>query len=204
MKPILVYTLERTGTHFVSHCLNHIFNDVITTHDKSKDSTIGTDINYKDYKVFVTIRDPKKTLTSSLIFGINENEYGHEEDLTFVAKQLIDRQIVYFNDILDNENFYILSFEDFTTKTKDIFIKFAIDNNLSEIQKTKIKNNNFFDNPLSEILNSLTTDKRRYPRDKSDKGVENVQKTLELKEIKEYLSISESLYNKVIDRYNKQ
>lgn len=204
MKPILLYTLERTGTNFASYCFYHISNDTITTHNKSKAFTTGKDINYKDYKVFVTVRNPKETLISSLLFMISE--YRHQEDITADAKNLIDKQIVYFNDILDNENFYILSFEDFTTKTKDIFIKLAIDNNLLEIQKTKtkIKDNPFFDDPLSEILNSPTTDKKRYPRDKDYKGIEDVQKTLELKEIKEYLSISESLYNKIIDRYRKQ
>lgn len=206
MKPPLLYTLERTGTNFVSYCFNHLYPNIINTHDKNKNNTSGNDIDYRDYSVFVTVRNPTDTLRSSLLYMIEENQQvDFSDEMIFLScKELIDRQIFYFKDILDHSDFYIMSFEDFTSNTRNVFLKLASDNNFPEAKIINIQNKSFFENPLDEILSNSTSDKTRFPREKSYIGKDKVDKALELKEIQDYFSLAQSLYIQVMDRYKNQ
>ena len=79
-RPPLIYTIERSGTNFICHGFNYIFLNPVSTHDKNKKFTFGEDIDYKKYRVFSTIREPKELLLSE-IYALYEQlpEFSLEE-----------------------------------------------------------------------------------------------------------------------------
>jgi len=173
MKPPLIYTIERSGKHFINYCFDYLFNDsVISTHDKTRKNTLGEHIDYKNYKVFATIREPKNIIISelNLIYEMKPNIVYEKKEIVFREEYLIERtkllldiQKAYFNDLIDNKDFYIMPFKFFTKDTKQFFLKLATDNCLSQEMVDKINTDLFFNNPLEHIFKDLY-DPIRYPR----------------------------------------
>jgi hypothetical protein len=205
MKKILIYTLEKTGTNFLAFCFYPFPKDITTTHNKHKKETLGEAINYKDYDVFVSLRNPKDTIISSLEGMVDEFPIEFSEDqLVDSVQKLINRHTVYFNDILRNEDFYIMKFEDFTTNTKSVFLKLIKDMNFHQDLEKIVRNNPLYNEPLRYILQNKSTNKQRFPRVKNKTDREKFYKIFDLESISPQLTDLEELYNKVLDRYNSQ
>jgi hypothetical protein len=207
MKKILIYTLEKTGTHFLLVSFDYFIKDITITHNKHKKHTLGEDINYKEYDVFVSLRNPKDTIISSLQGMVDEfpTEFSKEQ-LTDATQKLINRHIIYFIDILEHEDFYILKFEDFTINIKDVLLKLIKDKNFQPkmLLENIVKNNPFYNDPLKYILQNKSLDKNRFPRVKYKKDTEKFYEIFDLEGIKTQLTDVEHLYNKVLYRYNSQ
>ena len=197
---IMIYTLPRTGSNFLSHCFYLFCPTVIITHNKNKIGTDGEAINYKDYDVFVSLRKPKDALSSNLY----ANNPISKEQVDYNINKLINENIEYFQIILRNQNFYIMKFEDFTTDTKNVFLKLQKDKNYSTEVKKIINNYPFFKDPLKTILNKKETNPDRYPRIKDEAKLQKFEDIANSETVKSQLVYLEKLYDQVLDRYNSQ
>jgi hypothetical protein len=202
-KPPLIYTIERSGTNFISYAFSHIFVNPISTHNKNKKFTNGEDIDYKDYDVFATIRDPKEIIISDIYVLYEENfDFSpSSSEIVYIAKKNCKLQENYLNDLIENKNFYIMPFEYFTKDTYKFFIKFSDENNFSDDQKQKIQNFIFFKDPLGTILQDKRTDKKRYPRVYKEGIREYIKNSLELEDMPDVLNKINKLYNILLKRY---
>lgn len=203
-RPPLIYTIERSGTNFICHCFNYIFLNPVSTHDKNKKFTFGEDIDYKKYRVFSTIREPKELLLSE-IYSLYEQLPDFsltESELIYKAKQILTKQTEYLKDLINHEDFYIMPFEYFTKDTYSFFIRLAEENSFSNIQKQKIDYYDFFKNPLADISESSTANKIRYPREYKKEIREYIEKCLKLQELSESIGQVKDLYNILIKRYD--
>jgi hypothetical protein len=207
MKKILIYTLPKTGTHFLAFCFGPFLKDITMTHDKNKKHTLGEEINYKEYDVFVSLRNPKDTIISSLQATADRSHIEFsKEQLTDATQKLINEHIIYFIDILENENFYILKFEDFTINIKDVLLKLIKYKNFQTmvVMEDIVKNNPLYNDPLKYIRQNKSLDKNRFPRVKYKTDTEKFYKIFDLEDIKTQLTYVEYLYNKGLYRYNRQ
>lgn len=202
-RPPLIYTIERSGTNFISYAFSHIFVNPINTHNKNKKFTDGEDIDYKDYDVFATIRDPKEIIISDIYVLYEENPDFSPlpTEIVYIAKKNCKLQEKYLNDLIENKNFYIMPFKYFTKDTHKFFIKFADENNFSDIQKQKIEDFDFFKNPLLTISQDKRTDKKRYPRVYKEDIREYINNSLELEDMPDVLNKINKLYDVLLKRY---
>lgn len=202
-KPPLIYTIERSGTNFISYCFNHIFLNPINTHNKNKKFTTGQDINYKEYKIFATIRDPKDIVVSEIytLYEQFPNFSLTDTEFIYKAKQLLNKQKYYLNDLINHKDFYIMPFEYFTKDTYNFFIKLAQENHFSGIQYLKIKENDFFKNPLKIILENESIDKIRYPREYKDQLKKHIEESMNLEDLPNIIDEMNKLYNILLKRY---
>jgi hypothetical protein len=199
-KKALIYTIPRTGTNFLSFGLNVICPQVFMTHDHTKKGTVGEKINIKDYDVFVSLRKPKDSLQSNLLA---DNPIS-EEEIYIRVNHNIDENIKYFNIVLENKSFYIMKFEDFTTDTKNVFLKLCKDKKYHPYTEKIINTHKFFEDPMSFIKTNKEADLTRYPRIKNKEKVEQFRKIVNSETVKSQLVYLENLYDQVLDRYNSQ
>ena len=199
-KKTMIYTVTRTGTNFLAHAFFVFCPTVILTHDKNRLGTDGEEIDYKEYDVFVSLRKPKDTLLSNLYA---DNPIS-EEQIDYALNKLINKNIEYFTIILTNPEFYIMKFEDFTTDTKNVFLKLQKDKNYDVSVKKTINNYPFFNHPLETILENKDTDPIRYPRIKDKAKLEKFENIVNSEKVKSMLVDLEKLYDRVLDRYNSQ
>lgn len=199
-KKTMIYTVERTGTNFLAQAFFVFCPTVILTHDKNRLGTTGEAIDYKEYDVFVSLRKPKDTLLSNLY----ANDPISEEQIQYAVNKLINKNIEYFNIVLRNPEFYIMKFEDFTTDTKNVFLKLQKDKNYDLTVKRKIKSCSFFNHPLKTILENENTDRMRYPRIKDEARLEKFDNIVNSESVKSQLVDLEKLYDQLLERYNSQ
>lgn len=201
LKPPLIYTIQRSGTHFIAHCFNYLFDRPIVTHNKNKKHTTGESINYKDYKVFATIREPKEIIISELtIIYENGETIFHEESLIKKIDELLNIQEIYFNDLINNKDFYIMPFKIFTNDTKKFFIRLARENNFLSKQRETIRIDLFFKTPLEHILKYSKED-QRYPRKNNIKVKDQIEELVEKLSLLGYFDYVNSLYQILEERY---
>lgn len=203
-KDPLIYTIERSGTNFIAYCFNHIFPNIIVTHNKNKKFTDGEDIDYKDYKIFATIRSPRDIVVSE-IYSLHEdfpNFSTTTDEFIRRAEGFLSKQKAYLKDLIDHEDFYIMPFEYFTRDTYNFFVRLAQENNFSGIQYLKIKDNNFFKDPLKTILENDLIDKKRVPRDYKDAIRNHIQDSMYLQPLQKSLLEADAMYNILLKRYN--
>jgi hypothetical protein len=196
----MIYTLTRTGSNFLAQAFFVFCPTVIITHDNNRLGTNGEKIDYKEYDVFVSLRKPKDTLLSNLYA---DNPISKEQ-INYAINKLISINTEYFNIVLRNPEFYIMKFEDFTTDTKNVFLKLQKDKNYDVSVKRTINNYPFFNHPLETILENKNTDRRRYPRIKDKEKLEKFDNIVNSESVKSQLVDLEKLYDQVLERYNRQ
>jgi len=97
-----------------------------------------------------------------------------------------------------------MKFEDFTTDTKNVFLKLQKDKNYDLSVKRKIKSCSFFNHPLETILENENTDQMRYPRIKDEARLEKFDNIVNSESVKSQLVDLEKLYDQLLERYNSQ
>jgi hypothetical protein len=203
MKPVLIYTLPQTGSNFLSWCFNHVFENVVMTHNKDRANTDGEEINYKAYYVFVSVRKPQDTIKSSLSALIEKDKVIPEpEILVREVEVLIKKQTDYFIDILNNKKFFIMTFESFTKNFKASLFK-IMDNDNNKflvMRKDILKKSLDLEDALESIIKQGKEDPIRYPREKSLLGAKEIDMALKNETIKEKLIVLEALYRRVLER----
>jgi hypothetical protein len=199
-KKTMIYTVTRTGSNFLAQAFFVFCPTVILTHNKDRLGTDGKEIDYKEYDVFVSLRKPKDTLLSNLYA---DNPIS-EEQIEYAINKLINKNIEYFNIVLRNPEFYIMKFEDFTTDTKNVFLKLQKDKNYDVSVKRTINNYPFYNHPLETILENKDTDPIRYPRIKDKAKLEKFENIVNSESVKSQLVDLEKLYDQVLERYNSQ
>lgn len=203
-KPPLIYTIERSGTHFISYCFNHVFLNPINTHNKNKKFTYGEDIDYKNYKVFATIRDPKDIVISEMytLYEEFESFRPNNEEFVYKAKQFLNKQKDYLYDLIEHKDFYIMPFKYFTEDTYTFFVRLAKENSFSDVKYSQIINNSFFKNPMIEILQDESSNKLRFPREYKEKIRTHIKECMELEDLPEKVEEINKLYRVLLKRYD--
>lgn len=203
MKPVLIYTLPKTGSNFLVWCFRQVFENVVMTHDKDREYTNGKEINYKSYYVFVSVRKPQDTIKSSLLAIIEQDKAIPEQEiLVREIEVLIEKQTNYFIDILNNKKFFIMIFESFTRNFKATLFK-IMDNKNNKflvMRKDILKKSLSLENALEAIIEEGREDTIRYPREKSLLGEKEIDMALKNQIIKEKLIALEELYQRVLNR----
>jgi hypothetical protein len=199
---IFLYTLEGTGTNFMSTCLSELFKNTVVSHNKDEAYKYNRKINYKEYNVYSTIRNPKESLFSIMYLGYEKNSFTTLDEEIIDVERLIKKQEAYMNELIDNKDFYIMPFEYFTKDTKNFFLKLIKENEIPDLFYNEVLNNNFFKDPLANILSYGKVNKKRYPREKNIHMKIRFEELSEISNIKNKIEENNKLYEQLKQRYD--